>query len=158
MGYLNVTNMEKYFAGFLRKLLAGYYKICNNRNNSTGAFLEKQGEVFRYVSEGKGVKFCMEKTAVVTDSNSGISQEKAKKYGVYVLPMPFYIDDVLYLEGQTITHEEFFRKQFRCQADWAARVIRRWHLRSSMASIPLSIASHPGYGAYGLALIRRMER
>lgn len=53
----------------------------------------------------------MEKTAVVTDSNSGISQEKAKKYGVYVLPMPFYIDDGLYLEGQTITHEEFFRKQ-----------------------------------------------
>ncbi len=53
----------------------------------------------------------MEKTAVVTDSNSGISQEKAKKYGVYVLPMPFYIDDELYLEGQTITHEEFFQKQ-----------------------------------------------
>lgn len=53
----------------------------------------------------------MEKTAVVTDSNSGITQEKAKKYGVYVLPMPFYIDDELYLEGQTITHEEFFKKQ-----------------------------------------------
>lgn len=53
----------------------------------------------------------MEKTAIVTDSNSGISQDKAKKYGVYVLPMPFYIDDVLYLEGQTITNEEFFRKQ-----------------------------------------------
>lgn len=53
----------------------------------------------------------MEKTAIVTDSNSGISQEKARKYGVYVLPMPFYIDDELYLEGQTITHEEFFRKQ-----------------------------------------------
>ncbi len=53
----------------------------------------------------------MEKTAVVTDSNSGISQEKAKKYGVFVLPMPFYIDDELYLEGQTITHDEFFSKQ-----------------------------------------------
>lgn len=54
---------------------------------------------------------CMEKTAIVTDSNSGISQEKAGRYGVYVLPMPFYIDDTLYLEGQTITHDEFFRKQ-----------------------------------------------
>lgn len=53
----------------------------------------------------------MEKTAVVTDSNSGISQEKAKKYGIYVLPMPFYIDDALYLEGQTISHEEFYKKQ-----------------------------------------------
>lgn len=53
----------------------------------------------------------MEKIAVVTDSNSGISQEKARKYGVFVLPMPFYIDDELYLEGQTITHDEFFKKQ-----------------------------------------------
>ncbi len=53
----------------------------------------------------------MEKTAVVTDSNSGISLEKAKKYGIYVLPMPFYIDDELYLEGQTLTHDEFFKKQ-----------------------------------------------
>ncbi len=53
----------------------------------------------------------MVKTAIVTDSNSGISQEKAKRYGVFVLPMPFYIDDVLYLEGQTITHDEFFKKQ-----------------------------------------------
>lgn len=53
----------------------------------------------------------MIKTAIVTDSNSGISAKKAARYGVYVLPMPFYIDDTLYLEGQTITHEEFFRKQ-----------------------------------------------
>ena len=38
------------------------------------------------------------KTAIVTDSNCAISQEKAKKYGVYVLPMPFYVDDELYFE------------------------------------------------------------
>ena len=53
----------------------------------------------------------MEKTAIVTDSNSGISQEKADKYGVFVLPMPFYIDDEFYLEGRTITHDEFYKKQ-----------------------------------------------
>lgn len=51
------------------------------------------------------------KTAIVTDSNSGISQEKAKKYGVYVLPMPFYVDDELYLEGCTMSHEEFYLRQ-----------------------------------------------
>lgn len=48
------------------------------------------------------------KTAIVTDSNCGISQEKAKKYGVYVLPMPFYVDDELYFEGCTMSHEEFY--------------------------------------------------
>ena len=51
------------------------------------------------------------KTAIVTDSNCGISQEKAKKYGVYVLPMPFYVDDELYFEGCTVSHEEFYLRQ-----------------------------------------------
>ena len=40
----------------------------------------------------------MAKTAIVTDSNSGITQGQAKEYGVYVLPMPFYIDGELYFE------------------------------------------------------------
>lgn len=51
------------------------------------------------------------KTAIVTDSNAGISQEKAEKYGVYVLPMPFYVDGELYFEDRTMTHEEFYRRQ-----------------------------------------------
>ena len=33
------------------------------------------------------------KIAVITDSNSGITQSQAKEYGIYVLPMPFMIDD-----------------------------------------------------------------
>lgn len=51
------------------------------------------------------------KTAIVTDSNCGISQEKAKKYGIFVLPMPFYVDDELYFEGCTMSHEEFYLRQ-----------------------------------------------
>lgn len=51
------------------------------------------------------------KTAIVTDSNSGISQAKAEKYGVYVLPMPFYVDDELYFEDRTMSHEEFYIRQ-----------------------------------------------
>lgn len=51
------------------------------------------------------------KTAIVTDSNCGISQKKAKKYGIYILPMPFYVDDELYFEESTMTHEEFYRRQ-----------------------------------------------
>ena len=43
----------------------------------------------------------MSKIAVVTDSNSGITQERAKELGIYVLPMPFFIDGELYLEDIT---------------------------------------------------------
>ena len=34
----------------------------------------------------------MKKIAIVTDSNSGITQSRAKELGFYVLPMPFTID------------------------------------------------------------------
>ena len=49
--------------------------------------------------------------AFITDSNSGITQEEATKYGVYVLPMPFMIDEQTYYEGTTISPEEFYQKQ-----------------------------------------------
>lgn len=52
----------------------------------------------------------MGKTAIVTDSNSGITQECAKKLGIYVLPMPFYINEKLYFEDITLTQEEFYDK------------------------------------------------
>ena len=52
----------------------------------------------------------MEKIAIVTDSNSGITQEEGRRLGVSVLPMPFYINDVMYLEGITLTQEEFYEK------------------------------------------------
>jgi len=51
------------------------------------------------------------KVAIVTDSNSGISQKKAEKYGIYVLPMPFNVDGVEYLEGLDMNHNEFFERQ-----------------------------------------------
>ena len=51
------------------------------------------------------------KTAIATDSNSGISPAKAEKYGIHVLPMPFYVNDELYFENQTISHEEFYTLQ-----------------------------------------------
>lgn len=47
---------------------------------------------------------------IVTDSHSGITQEEAGKLGIFVLPMPFYIDDECYYEDISITREEFFRK------------------------------------------------
>ncbi len=49
--------------------------------------------------------------AILVDSNSGITPEEAKKTGIYLLPMPFYIDDKLYYEDVDLTRDEFFRLQ-----------------------------------------------
>ncbi len=48
--------------------------------------------------------------AIVTDSNSGITQQQAKEYGVYVLPMPFFIDGEQYFEDIDLTQEQFYQK------------------------------------------------
>jgi len=50
------------------------------------------------------------KIAIVTDSNSGITQAQAKELGVYVVPTPFFINGELYLEDITLTREEFYEK------------------------------------------------
>ncbi len=52
----------------------------------------------------------MGRIAVVTDSNSGITQSEAKECGVYVLPMPFFIDDETYFEDIDLTQEQFYEK------------------------------------------------
>ena len=54
-------------------------------------------------------QFCM-KIAVVTDSNSGITQAQAKEMGVTVLPMPFMIDGETYYEDITLTQEQFYQR------------------------------------------------
>lgn len=50
------------------------------------------------------------KIAVVTDSNSGITQAQAKKMGITVLPMPFMIDGETYYEDITLTQEQFYQR------------------------------------------------
>lgn len=52
----------------------------------------------------------MQRIGVVTDSHGGISQEEAVRLGVKVLPMPFYFGDECYLEGVSITSDEFFQR------------------------------------------------
>ena len=52
----------------------------------------------------------MAKIAIVTDSNSGITQAQAKEMGVYVIPMPFIIDEKSYFEDVNLTQEEFYQK------------------------------------------------
>ena len=51
----------------------------------------------------------MGRVAVLTDSNSGITQMEAKKLGVSVIPMPFFINGQMYLEDINLTQEEFYK-------------------------------------------------
>ena len=46
--------------------------------------------------------------AIVTDSNSGITQTQAKAMGLHVLPMPFMINNEIFYEDITLTQEEFY--------------------------------------------------
>lgn len=48
------------------------------------------------------------KTAIVTDSNSGLTAKQAEELGIFLLPMPIIIDGVSYLEGIDINHEKLY--------------------------------------------------
>ena len=48
--------------------------------------------------------------AIVTDSNSGITQAEGKELGIYVIPMPFMIGEGVFYEDINLTQEEFYEK------------------------------------------------
>ena len=50
------------------------------------------------------------KIAIITDSNSGITQKQAAEMGIYVLPMPFMINNETYFEDITLTQNEFYER------------------------------------------------
>ena len=50
----------------------------------------------------------MKKIAIMTDSNSGITQKEAAGLGISVLPMPFMINDTTYFEDINLTQERFY--------------------------------------------------
>ena len=52
----------------------------------------------------------MPNLAIVTDSNSGITQRQAERLGIHVLPMPFMIDGKTYFEDIDLTQQEFYEK------------------------------------------------
>lgn len=52
----------------------------------------------------------MSRVAIVTDSNSGISQVEAEKRGIHVVPMPFIINDETYYEDISLTREQFYER------------------------------------------------
>lgn len=50
------------------------------------------------------------KVAIVTDSNSGITQKQGKEAGIYVVPMPFMMDGEMYYEDISLSQQEFYEK------------------------------------------------
>ena len=52
----------------------------------------------------------MKKIKIITDSESGFTQEESEKLGIFNIPMPFMINEVDYLEGINITNAEFYEK------------------------------------------------
>ena len=52
----------------------------------------------------------MSKIAIITDSNSGVTQTQAKELGLFVVPMPFMINEEDYFEDINLTQEQFYQK------------------------------------------------
>ena len=50
------------------------------------------------------------KTAIITDSNSGITQQEAKELGIAVVPMPVLVESDIFYEDLTLTQEQFYTK------------------------------------------------
>lgn len=50
----------------------------------------------------------MSRIAIVTDSNSGITQAEAKQLGIYVMPMPFFVNEKLCYEEVDLSLEQFY--------------------------------------------------
>lgn len=53
----------------------------------------------------------MAKIAIITDSNSGITQKQGEELGIYVLPMPFTINEETYFENINLDAEKFYQEQ-----------------------------------------------
>lgn len=51
----------------------------------------------------------MQKVAVITDSNSGITQMQAKEMGIHVVPMPFFMNDETFYEDISMSQEQFYQ-------------------------------------------------
>ncbi len=52
----------------------------------------------------------MKKVAVITDSNSGITQKQAEELGIKVIPMPFFINGEVFYEDINLSQEQFYAK------------------------------------------------
>ena len=57
----------------------------------------------------------MSKVAIVSDSNSGITQLQAEELGITILPMPFFVGDKTLYEDIDLSQKEFYQMPHRCR-------------------------------------------
>ncbi len=50
------------------------------------------------------------KVAIMADSSSGITQAEAKELGVFIAPVPVFVNEELFFEDITLTQEQFYEK------------------------------------------------
>lgn len=48
------------------------------------------------------------RTAIMTDTNSGMTRAQAEEYGIFLLPMPIIIEDRTYYEGEDLSPSAFY--------------------------------------------------
>ncbi len=94
------------------------------------------------------------KVAVVTDSNSGITQQQGAEYGIRVIPMPFMIDGQVWEEDIDLTHEMFYEKlandsDLSTSQPTPARVMELWdellEEYEEIVHIPMSVSLSSAY-------------
>ena len=51
----------------------------------------------------------MSTVAIASDSNSGITRHSAKKMGVHILPMTFFVNDKQYFEEVDLSQKDFYK-------------------------------------------------
>lgn len=99
-----------------------------------------------------------QRIAVVTDSNSGITQKLAKELGVFVLPMPFVINGETFFEDISLSQEAFYEKLqsdaaistsqpapgiFWIYGTRSCRITMRWCISPCPAACPDPVRRHP---------------
>lgn len=52
----------------------------------------------------------LNRVAIITDSNSGITQAQGKELGIFIVPMPFTINEEEYFEDINLTADEFYKR------------------------------------------------
>ena len=102
------------------------------------------------------------KIAIVTDSNSGITNRLAKELGVFVVSMPFLIDGRTYYEDIDLSQEEFY-KLLENDADISTsqpvvgKILELWHellhTYDEIVHIPMS-SGLSGSCATAMALVK----
>ena len=100
---------------FRRKYAAAIDKrggVCYNTNRMNRQSADRTAKVPKAEGGKIGQRKLnnMAKTAIVTDSNSGITQAEGKSLGVFVVPMPFLIGGEQHYEDIDLTQEEFYQK------------------------------------------------